>query len=435
MKGKYLYVCAVLWTVLCLLPGPALAGTLEQLDRADSLTATVSGLTFTQLNASDKGLSTLNAFLAPLSVRVGVGTDTARLAVLSGESELASLSLGAEAWPDQRILPHEALKRVFDEALPALFDACCPEEGAPEPELRNASVRRLPRSTQRTTLTITPAQFAAAEGALAVFRDCVACLDAHLSFAEDMNEWLDGIAAASDLTLKRLEDAEGKAIAWQLTGRVTSGAKDTRQLTLYGGIDGMNAYISLKLPARAGKNNLQLTVDLAYKAGRKENSWSGTVTFKRVKDGDSVTIKDTVSLKNALSGGESLSGSVKRAATENGIKSVWTLKPDLQGDGTALRGTVSLTKKHAQTQVWQAKASLSLSPGMAENAAESASAVQFVSRLLASWNAYRGSLPDDTRRQLDHMLRTDDWMNGTVYPANRVPTPAPTLVPTLSPEP
>ena len=30
---------------------------------------------------------------------------------------------------------------------------------------------------------------------------------------------------------------------------------------------------------------------------------------------------------------------------------------------------------------------------------------------------------------------SDDWMNGTVYPANRVPTPAPTLVPTLSPEP
>ena len=419
MPLKQFFALALLCAILTLaVPCLALSGTLDRLDAADELTMTISGLSFKQMNGSESGLAVLNAFLAPLSAEVSASSASARLAFRSGQKEISALRLQAAEWPDEHSLPHEALRRLFTEALPALYESCLPAEEAeiPEPEFKNARVRNLPASTQRTTLTVTPAQLAAADDVLGVFRACGSQLCAYLPGAAETTSWLDGLEAASDLTLKRLENADGDAVAWQLTGQVSSNGKDRRKLTLYGGVSGMNVYVSIKLPARSGKNRFELIIDLKDRNGKKESTLEGSITCKRVLDGISYTITDTVKLKNDLTGGEHLTGSIQRSLTEDSIKTVWTVKPDLTGDGNALSGSLTVTKKHAQTQVWQAIADIALKPGISTETETADDPVAFSTQLLSYLSACREALSPDQQRLFDHMLRTDAWMNGPVVP-------------------
>ncbi len=403
--------------VLALLSTSCLAfsDTLDAMNGLDALTLRLSGFSLIQINGAQAGQEMINRALSPLSAEVAVDAETARLALLNDGAELAALRLPASAWPDTGTWPHAALRRVLNEALPALFDACLPEEEL-TPEARMATVRNLPTSIQRTTLTVTPAQFGQAEGALAPFRTAFAAMCAHLPYADALNAWVSALTAESDLTLKRLEDADGRAVAWSLSGRISSGGQDVRKLTFTGGIDGMNAYVSLKLPARSGKNSFELTVDLKDKPGKKKNTWSGTVSLKRVLNGESWTIRDTVSLTDEHAGEERLTGSVKRESVTDGIKTVWTAAPDLRGENGRLAGTLKVTKKHAQTQVWQASAAVSLSPGASTAAAAADSVSAFAAALTDAWIRFRASLPADGQRLLDHVFRSDAWLNGTSAP-------------------
>ncbi len=395
----------------------AFSDTAAALDAADILTLTLNGLKVTQLNGNDRGREALNSFLSPLAARVALDKETARLALLADGAEFASLALASGEWPDPGTMPHRALEAVFSEALPALYEACLPVEEPPEPEERSVSIRNLGRSPRRTTLTVMPEQFAGAETALASLRECVARLSVHLPHAAELNAWMSELNAASALTLKRLEGEDGQALAWQLTGSIASGGKDVRKLTLYGGVKGNDAYVSLKLPARSGKNSLTLTVELKDKAGAKKNTWTGTVTYKRSMNGEACTCKDTLKLENEHDGGERITGTLKREYTAGGIKTVWTLTPSLRDDGGGLTGTLTLKKKHAQTQVWQASLNVSLTAGAEQGESASGGMAEFSAGALAYLTRYRDALPEADRRLLDHMLRTDAWMNGTAVPA------------------
>ncbi|MBQ4436012.1 MAG: hypothetical protein II879_07960, partial [Clostridia bacterium] len=175
---------------------------------------------------------------------------------------------------------------------------------------------------------------------------------------------------------------------------------------------GMNAYVSLKLPARSGKNNFELVIDLKAKTGKKKNTWAGTISFKRVMNGVSCTITDTVDLENEHTSGEQISGSVKRQLTEGGIKTVWTVKPVLASDGHGFQGTLKVTKKHAQTQVWELAVALSVREGAEAGTATAEGLSEFAAQLAEYLADYRSKLEPGDQRQLDHMLRTDAWMNG-----------------------
>ena len=389
----------------------AFSDTVATLDQADALTLTVGGLEIRQITGTENGQQVLNAFLSPLSAQVAVNADAAYLAILSAGQEAASVQLGPDLWPDTKTLPHMLLNRFFSETLPALFDACMPAEEPPEPELRNVNVRNLPRSTQRTTLTVTPAQLVASP-AVAQIRECAAQLSAHLAQADEITAWAENLEAVSNLTVKRLENDAGEPVAWNVTGNISSGGKDVRKMTLYGGMDGMNAYVSLKLPARSGKNNFELVIDLKAKTGKKKNTWAGTISFKRVMNGVSCTITDTVDLENEHTSGEQISGSVKRQLTEGGIKTVWTVKPVLASDGHGFQGTLKVTKKHAQTQVWELAVALSVREGAEAGTATAEGLSEFAAQLAEYLADYRSKLEPGDQRQLDHMLRTDAWMNG-----------------------
>lgn len=374
----------------------------------EQLTLTVGPLNFRTLNASsDEGLETLNAFLAPLAARVSVRQDGARLAFLADGQEIAAADAADLA--DTAALPTDALYRLFDEALPALYEAALPQEAPPEPTLRRAQVKNVGLSTQRTAVQVTSAQLEAFRPAL---EEAVAALSAHLPHAGNLRAWAAAMQPVGDLTLTRLEDEAGAPVAWQLTGRIASGGQDTRQLTFYGGVHGLDAYISLKLPARSGRNSLQWVVDLNDRTGGKENTLTGTITYKRAMNGDSYTVKDTVDLRAAPGALTALSGSVRRECTAGGVKSVWTAAPSLTGDGRTLAGTVSLTRKYAQTQVWQAVLNVSLSTEPLPVLPAPLSLPAFTQALTRYFADTRAALSPERRRLLDHTLRTDAWMYG-----------------------
>ncbi len=410
---------ALLCAMLMLAEGClAFSDTADALDAAGSLTLQVGGLNVLQLTGNEHGRETLNAFLNPLSAEISLREETARLKLSASGREVASLGLDAEAYPDVGTLPHEAFRRLFSETLPELFDemlGMVPEEEIPEPELKKVRIRNLPTSTRRTTLTVTPEQFRTSR-AVEGLKAQAAVISAHLPFHDELIAWMGKMTAAGSLTFRRLENDEGEPVAWSISGRVSDGGKDVRNLSLYGGVSGLNVYFTLKLPARSGKNNLELTVNLKDQAGKKTSTWSGTVTCKRSKDRVSYTVKDTLSLKNEHAAQEQISGSIKREVTEGGIKSVWTLTPALTGDGRRLEGTVKVTKKHAQTQAWQAELAVSMSEGAETEEAAAGDAAQFALQLTSYLTEYRNSLSKADQRQLDHMLRTDAWLNGPVVP-------------------
>ena len=135
-----------------------------------------------------------------------------------------------------------------------------------------------------------------------------------------------------------------------------------------------------------------------------------------VLNGVSLTLKDTVDLTDDHSDGEKITGSLKREHTADGIKTVWTVTPSLRGDGHSLEGRLTCRKKHAQTVVWQAELTVSAAVGADPGEAAAADETLFAAQVLNYLTGYRNSLPEADRRQLDHMLRTDSWMNGAVIP-------------------
>lgn len=406
LKKTFCCLLASLLILCAAAPVHAVDSALDALLQADQLSLTLGPMRFNVLNASsDEGLDTLNAFLAPLSASVSLNEAGGRMAFLADGQEIAAT--GVSDTGALTIPALDALNRVFGEILPALFDSCIVPGEEPEPEVRNASVKNLPRSVQRTTVTVTDAQLLLIRPAAV---EALAALTAHLPHADALVRWAQEMNAAGTLTLKRLENAEGNAIAWQLTGRISSGGQDTRKLTLYGGIDGMNAYISLKLPARSGKNNLECLISFVRKAGKKQNTLTGSISYKRVMDKDSLTIKDTVNLTNTPAGdGQEWSGTLRRELTEDGVKTTWTLKPSLTADISSVSGTVTAAKKYAQTQVWEAEASIRLDTRPAE-ASETVDEAAFLQALTKYFQDTRAALSPERQRLLDHMLRTDAWM-------------------------
>ena len=396
----------------------AFSDTADLLDKAEGVTVRLSDVKVQQLTGNDHGRETLNAFLAPLSAEIALNAEAARLAVLASGQEVSALSLEGQKLPDTGLLPHEAFRRLVTETLPDLFLELLPEEVF-EPELRKVKIKNLPSSVQRTVLSATQEQLAAC-GTLEQLKADWAAMSAYLPHHEEMSAWLANLTAVSALTVQRLENEAGEPVAWNITGRVSDGGKDVRNLSLYGGVNGLNAYFTLKLPARSGKNTLELTINLKDKAGKKTNTWSGTITCKRRKDGVSYTVKDTVDLENSHSGREEISGSVKHEVTEDNIKSVWTLVPELTGDGHQLAGTLKVTKKYAQTRVWQVTLAVSAAEG-AELKPGAADEAGFAGGLMAYLQGYVGGLSPEDQRQLEHMLRTDAWLNGPVVPAPAAP--------------
>ena len=232
---------------------------------------------------------------------------------------------------------------------------------------------------------------------------------------------------------KRFLDKDGEDMGMQFTAQAEKDG-DLRKVTLFGGYtDHKGGYFSLNLPAVTGKNTLKIT--LAAQETLKNNKGTLTLegTYSRRLNDSNVEATLDGTLKNTLSDdSEKWSGKVTVNQTENKVKTVWTLTPDLEFTAEGLKGTVTINEKQGSKNILKANVHVSLSPMQEIEFAQAGSALDLrevpqnriyeaaldelnpLSELLVQ---LIGDLSEEDQAHLLHDLRTDSWMNGPAMDA------------------
>lgn len=207
--------------------------------------------------------------------------------------------------------------------------------------------------------------------------------------------------------LKRFIDADGADIGMQFTGTVSLAGEDVRKVTLYGGYNGQTGlYLSLKLPAVKGRNNLTLLLSSQWKSGKDANTFRLSYSLKRVVDSAVTAEEADINLKHQSASGR-ITGRAVISATPTGKaadRTALTLKPDLTAQGDALRGTAEVMVKQGRKQAFRGTISLSLQPGVLPVPASPNTTLDLERLDAASLDAARNTLADAMAKHLKTLL-------------------------------
>ena len=411
----------ILLLTLALFPLPAGASFSDAWDslRSDpaGVTVTFSSLKVTRLNASENALAVLNGFLSPwtleLQVPAGSGDGLIRLWD-SGSGQSAAVAAGREQDGLPYLAAAQALRGLWETALPELFVRLSGEE-PPETEEKSTSFSVLGRSPARQSLTVSKALFGVLpkealdpliSGLKTLFRD--------YPVSPYVSAYLDRLTLDGELTVRRNLNDEGQDMAYQFAGRIASGGEDVRKLTMIIGKNGDIYYFSVKAPAARGSGNFQaaLTVprltETKAKASRKI-----TLSIRRTEDRNTWKLNDTLQLTGRKTGNGEISARWERAVESDGVKQTDELTLDLSGGADrALAGRLSFSRRHAAVEVIAWQAEVRAGPG-GNVSPDGAVSEEEAAGLLAGLLTQKISrLTPEDRRQLQHLLRTDSWMNG-----------------------
>lgn len=251
--------------------------------------------------------------------------------------------------------------------------------------------------------------------------------------------FLGTITFESKCTLKRFLDADGVDMGWQFTGQVGRAGSDVRKVTLYGGInDASGLYLSLKLPALSGQENLALLASMTWKERSAATAITGDFNLRTVTGPSSVTENIKVDLKHTKEDLR-LSGKVVWNTALGGpqkAKSTLTIKPDLQSRGDTVSGTLDVSSAANGSSVFSGLIRCSLAPDtMPEGTAalrtvdltklNEQQLMQERSTLAALvtmplW-AYLEKLPQEQRRSILHDLGRSQQSQGETVPVMDLP--------------
>ena len=419
MRRKLLIV----WLLLSLLPFPAQAGFSDTWDalkqNPSGVKVTFSSPEVTKLNAKEEALSLLNAYLSPFTLEVSdiAGNGTIRLSDReSGEAAAFRLRETPEALP--YLSAEQALRGLWDTGFPALFTALCGEE-PPEIEEKGTSFRVLGYSASRQSLTVSKALFSVLpkealtpvlDGLKAVFRD--------YEVSPAVSAYLDQLTLEGEMTVRRNLNGEGQDLAYQFAGRIGTGGEDVRKLTFIIGKNGDIYYFSVKAPAVRGGNNFQAALTVPKRSETKtKSSRKITLSIRRTVDKETWKLDDSLQLSSQKGKEEAITAVLERETSDGSVKQTWsgTLRLSATEDGH-LDGTLSFRQLHASSDVIRWQANVSVSPAEAETAADTVTETQAVMMLAGLLTKKKNQLPEKERRQLEHLLRTDAWMNGASVP-------------------
>lgn len=250
---------------------------------------------------------------------------------------------------------------------------------------------------------------------------------------------LSGLTFSGECRFKRFLNQSGGDMGLQFTGRAGRG-EDVRKVTLFGGYTpGKGGYFSLALPAVSGKNNfkIMLTGKLSEKAAQRTLSLEGGYT--RTWEGNTQTARLEASLKNAIKNeDEAWSGKITLESKRDGVKTAWTLTPDLAFTDAGLQGQIDIRRKTDGDQTLRALLSLTMKKadalpapeataakdlrGMAEENARAVVAGESVGLVRVLYQLLN-ALPEESRSVLTHELRTEDWMNAPSPPVTEEAAP------------
>ncbi|MGI6654890.1 MAG: hypothetical protein ACOX55_12415 [Christensenellales bacterium] len=251
--------------------------------------------------------------------------------------------------------------------------------------------------------------------------------------------FLGTITFESKCTLKRFLDTDGADMGWQFTGQVGHMGSNVRKVTLYGGInDATGLYLSLKLPAISGRENLSLVASFTWKERKGTTTMTGDFNLKTVTGPDSITEHIKVNLKR---GGENqaLTGKVVWDSSTGGTvkqKSSLTIKPELIAHDNMVDGTLDVLMTAQGSTAFAGLLTVSLQPADMPTPPPSLRTVDLslltekqlmeerntLSNLVAMplW-MYASQLPDAQRRSFLHDLGRDTRTQGETVPVMDLP--------------
>ena len=419
MRRKLLIFCLL----LSLLPLPAQAvfsDTWEALQSDPSgLTVRADSLEVTELNAADGTLALLNGFLSPWTLEIS-GLSEGGLIRLSDRDSGEAVLIRAEE--TQEPLPvlsaAQALRDLWETVLPGLFTALSGEE-PPEIEEKSTSFRVLGVSPSRQSLTVSEALFSLLpEDTLSPLKTCLKTMFRDFEAGPSVSAYLDRLTLEGEMTMRRNLNGEGKDMAYQFGGRIGSDGGDIRKLTFIIGKNGDIFYFSVKAPAVRGSNSFQAALTVPkWTETKSKSSRKITLSIRNTVDKETRKLDDTLQLTSQKGKEETVSADYERETNDGTIKQVRTLSLRLRStEEGALEGTLSCRQTHASTEVVRWQANVSVRPGgltAAEEPVSQAQASVLLARMLAGKTA---RLSEKDRRQLNHLLRTDSWMNGAPVP-------------------
>lgn len=415
MKRRLLLVCLM----FSLLPLPAQAVFSDAWaalrDDPRGVSVSVGSLEITQLNAGKESLALLNGFLSPWELQVSDVSGNGMIRLTDRDS---GQTVCFQAEQTGRSLPFlsgaDALEDLWETVLPGLFTQLTGEE-PPETEEVSTYFRVLGRSAARQSLTISPEQFRALpRDTLSPLFSCLTDLFRGCAAAPFVSAYLDSLTLEGEMTARRNLDDAGRDMAFQFGGRIGSDGEDIRKLTFIIGKNGDIFYFSVKAPAVRGGGSFQASLTVpAWSENKTRASRKITWSVRRTADKNTWKLTDTLQLSSQKGKNEAISAGFQRELNDGSGKQVWqlTLKLQSDGDGT-LRGTLSGRQQHAATDVVRWQAAVSAGPAGSTpdaGAVSEAEAAVLLARLLSQ---KRSQLSQSGRRQLDHLLRTDSWMNG-----------------------
>ena len=220
------------------------------------------------------------------------------------------------------------------------------------------------------------------------------------------------------MTVRRNLNGEGQDLAYQFAGRIGAKGEDIRKLTFIIGKNGDIYYFSIKAPAVRGGNNFQAALTVPkWSETKTKSSRKITLSIRRTVDKETWKLDDSLQLTGQKGKEEAITAVLERETSDGSVKQSWngTLRLSATEDGH-LDGTLSFRQLHASSDVIRWQANVSVSPAEAETAADTVTETQAVMMLAGLLTKKKNQLPEKERRQLEHLLRTDAWMNGASVP-------------------
>ena len=465
-KRALIWLCAA----ALLFPAGALAEfspRWEALNEGDGVTVSLSGSLDSLSGVSKQSLGIMNAWLSRLEAAVSLGRDSRAEILLDGDAllsasvqrqsayhltvfgpsgsayltdpagkdALALLAGSAGTLPDVTVLP-ELYAAIAAPLYAALEQGTTPKTVKEATSIKNAASSASYVNYLFKNGELNDVWPEALSSILPVMKEV---LDGQPGVYAQLKETLSALTFSGECRFKRFLDKEGNDLGLQFTGQAAKG-DDKRKVTLFGGFTpDKGGYISLSLPAVSGKNTLKASLGVKLTSKKGVNTLDADGSYTRTFDGVTTAYTMDGSLKNAVKDEEEAwTGKITWTATENKVKTTWTLTPSLTFDGAGLYGKVTFQQKEGNTVKLKGTLNLSLRPLeeitvpaaftakdlrlLTEEQARTAVLEELVP-LIGALAELFAALPEAERTLLLHELRTDAWMNGPAVSEEKAPVP------------
>ena len=459
-KRTLALICALILCSSCAEALAEFSPRLAEMEKGEGMTVSLKGSLDSLSPLSKQSAAIVNEWLSHLEVLCSVGKSTQAELKMDGESIYAlsvqkqngytltafspsmgayltepdgknalELLTGGEAWMDFGKLPG-----LYAALAPVLYPALT-EYVAPKLTKEPTSIKNADRAASYENYTFKDGKLNEAwdsvlDKVLPLLREAMA--DQPYRFAQ-AEELLRSLEFSGECRFKRFLDKEGKELGMQFTG-VAARGEDKRKVTLFGGYTpDKGGYLSLTLPATAGKNNLKITLSEKLTKKNSVNTLALEGAYTRTLNGTTESGSLDATIKNTIKEeAEQWTGKATVTFTQNKEKTTWVLTPDLSFTDEGLSGTVSIQKKSGSKVTGKGAVQLKISAyealtlpspasakdlrGLAEERARAAVLTE-LAPLGGVVGQLAALLPENDRTHLLHDLRTDEWMNGPTVPA------------------